>query len=130
MKKALGVFILFLVLAGASAILINYYPYLFAKKVQGEVIGVERVTQPAAIINNGTGVPTSTQMFSFAVAIRDSKSGEIVTGSSEDRQWAVVQKGQCAVAKFFPYPFWHLDKSGTYFGARLIQLFDCNQAKH
>ncbi len=108
----------------------NFYSYIFSKTVQGEVIGVERITQPTAIINNAgapVNAPSDAQMFSFAIAIKDQKSGEIFTGSSEDRQWAVVQKGQCAVAKFYPYPFWSLDKAGTYFGTRLIQLFDCSE---
>jgi hypothetical protein len=63
-------------------------------------------------------------MFSFAIAIRDQK-GTIHTASAEDRQWAVVEKGQCVEAKFFPYPPWNLDKSGTFFGARLLKLYDC-----
>ena len=116
---------MFLLLIFAAFIGVRYYSYVFAKTIQGEVIGVERITQPAAIINNTESLPTAAQMFSFAVAIKDSKSGEIFTGSSEDRQWAVVQKGQCAVTKFFPYPFWVLDKAGTYYGTRLIQLYDC-----
>ncbi len=121
-------FIIFIFVVLISAfVCFQYYPYIFSKSVQGEVIGVERITQPAAIINNSSTGPTATQMFSFAIAIKDAKSGEIFTGSSEDRQWAVVQKGQCAIAKFYPYPFWTLDKAGTYFGTRLIQLFDCSK---
>ena len=125
MKKSLSIILAILVFVLIAFVGIRFYSYVFAKTVQGEVVGVERVTQPAAIINNGDAPQSNAQMFSFAVAIRDAKSGEIFTGSSEDRQWAVVQKGQCAIAKFFPYPFWELDKSGTYHGTRLIQLFDC-----
>ena len=124
-KLALLTFVVLAVVAGASCL--YYYPYVFMKTVQGEVVGVERVSQTAAIITNTNTSPTNAQMFSFAIAIRDAKSGEIFTGSSEDRQWAVVTKGQCAVAKFLPYPFWQLDKAGTYFGTRLIQLYECGQ---
>ena len=122
-------FLLFFVVATVLAGIVGYkfYSYIFSKTVQGKVVGVERITQPGAIINNATSsAPSNTQMFSFAIAVQDSKTDEIYTGSSEDRQWAVVQKGQCAVAKFFPYPFWSLDKAGTYFGTRLIQLYECS----
>jgi hypothetical protein len=124
-KLALVLLILSVILVGFIGF--RYYSYVFAKTVQGEVVGVERVVQPAAIINNSNTPPSSAQMFSFAIAVRDAQTGEIFTGSSEDRQWAVVQKGQCAIAKFFPYPFWELDKAGTYYGTRLIQLFDCSK---
>ena len=91
--------------------------------MKGKILAIDRVTQPNTLIGPGGPVPAS-QIFSFAVAIRD-EQGEIVTASSEDRQWAVVEKGQCGEAKFFPYPPWKLDKGGTYFGARLLKLYDC-----
>ena len=122
--KKIGIWVaLILVLAASGFILIKYYPYIFAKSVQGEVVKVERVTQPEAIISNGAAIPAS-QLYSFAVAVRDEK-GEIHTASSEDRQWAVVQSGQCVDAKFYPYAPWQLDKAGTFYGARLLRLFDC-----
>lgn len=124
MKKAL-----FTVLGVISAcilvfVLVNWYPYIFAKKVDGEVYGVERVEVPLAVIS-ADGAKPSSQVFSFAVAVKDAKTGEIFTASSEDRRWAVVQKGQCAEVKFLPYPPWSLSRSGAYFGARLIRLYDC-----
>lgn len=112
-----------LVLIGVVFGFTNYYSYIFSKSVDGEIIGVERVTEPAAIIG---GALTPQQMYSFAVAIRDKETGTIFTASSEDRQWAVAKKGFCAIAKFYPYPPWNLEKSGTYFRARLIELRDCN----
>ena len=86
-------------------------------------MGIDRVIEPSTIVGAGLKIPTA-QMFSFAVAIKDSH-GEIVTASSEDRQWSVVEKGQCAEALYFPYPPWALDKAGTYYGARLTRLYDC-----
>jgi hypothetical protein len=109
-----------IVLAAAFAG-IRYYEFVFARDVQGQIVGVEHVMQPSAII---TGNQIAPQVFSFAIAIKE-KSGEIVTASSEDRQWAVVKQGQCAEAKFYPYPPWQLDRSGTYHGARLLKLYDC-----
>lgn len=121
-KMGIGL-VAFLVIAVTSFILIRFYPYIFAKSIDGEVVKVERVTQPETVISNGATIPAS-QIYSFAVAIRDGK-GEIHTASTEDRQWAVVQAGQCAEAKFYPYAFWELDKAGTYHGARLLRLYDC-----
>lgn len=113
--------IFLLVLGSVGFFGIKYYSYIFARTIDGPIEEVERVTQPTAIL--GAGTPN--QIYSFAVSIRDLKTGEIVTASTEDRQWAVAHKGQCAQAKFFPYEPWHLDKSGTYFGARLLHLHDC-----
>lgn len=121
--KISAVLAAFLVLASAF-ICIKYFPFVFSRTVVGEVSGVERVLEASPILTAGSAPPPS-QVFSFAVAIREEKSNEIVTASSEDRQWAVVNPGQCAEAKFFPYPPWHLEKSGTYHSARLIRLFDC-----
>lgn len=114
----------FVLLIVAGFIMVRFYSYVFAKSVTGEIVRVERVNSPGTFIAPGQNVPAS-QIFSFAIAIRG-KDGEIHTASSEDRQWAVVQQGQCAEAKFYPYPFWQLDKSGTYHGARLMRLFECN----
>lgn len=118
-------YILILVVLGVSLWLIGAnYSVLFSKTVVGEVTGVERVELPVALMGRVQDSMTA-KVFSFAVGIKDPQSGEIHTASSEDRQWAVVQKGQCAEAVFLPYPPWQLDKKGTYFGARLIRLFEC-----
>jgi uncharacterized radical SAM superfamily Fe-S cluster-containing enzyme len=124
-KGIIVIFVILLVAAGVSCV--AFYSYVFARNVEGEVVDVQRVTQPTAIINTSenSAMPAA-QLYSFAVAIKD-KSGEIVTASTEDRQWAVVQKGQCAKATFFPYPPWKLDKAGTYFGARLLHLRECTK---
>lgn len=124
MKKALIGLFLLVAICGVVFILVNWYPYIFSKQVDGEVYGVERVEAPLAVVTT-EGAKPSTQIFSFAVAVKDSKTGEIFTASSEDRRWAVVQKGQCAEVKFLPYPPWSLSRSGAYFGARLIRLYDC-----
>ena len=108
-------------------VIVQYYSFIFAREVVGEVVGIDRVTQPNTVIGMTTPIP-SAQVFSFAVAIREPQ-GEIVTASSEDRQWAVVEKGQCAEARFFPYPPLEFEKSGTYFGARLMKLYDCPNKK-
>lgn len=122
-KLKLVVGCLILLTLAATFISVEYYTYVFARHITGEVIAIDRVTQPNTIIGGGNALPSS-QVFSFAIAIRN-HDGEIVTASSEDRQWAVVEKGQCVEAKYFPYPPWQLDKAGTYANARLLRLFDC-----
>lgn len=127
MKKLVIALLLSLMLLIASGTMVyRYYGFLFAKHVAGKIENVERVNLPQAIIAGSASIPTS-QIFSFAVAIRDDK-GEIHTASAEDRQWAVAQPGQCVEAKFFPYAPWQLDKAGTYYGARLLRLYDCKSA--
>ena len=101
------------------------YSVIFAKHVVGEVTAVERVNLQVAVMTTQGDQDISGKAFSFAVAIKDAKTGEIFTASSEDRQWAVVQKGQCAEAEFLPYPPWELTRRGTYHGARLVKLSEC-----
>lgn len=127
MKKTIIILVAVLFTAFSVALVLNYYSFLFAKNVEGEVVRVERVNTAEAILMGGRAIPEQ-QLFSFAVAVRDVK-GEIHVATSEDRQWAVVQKGQCVEAKFFPYPPWQLEKAGTYHGARLGRLFDCQRTK-
>lgn len=120
MKRAFLTIFSVLLFAGLIAVVINNYSFIFSKDVAGEILEVERVSQPNFI---GGNVP-SNQVFSFAVAIK-TKSGEIFTASSEDRQWAVARKGMCIESKFYPYPPWQLDKANTYSNARLIRLVEC-----
>lgn len=110
------------ILIGGGYFVYNYYGFIFSKKVVGEILEVERVTQPAAILGSARLSPE--YMYSFAVAIR-SNDGRIHTASSEDRQWAVARKGACVESEYYPYPPWDLQKRGTYRNARLIQLMDC-----
>ena len=135
-KKSLALVVLAVLLGSSAWVCVRFYSFVFAKTIHGEIVRVERVSQGDTIVanySNATGsnatnrgsIPASL-VFSFAVAIRNA-SGEIHTSSSEDRQWAVAQAGQCAEARFFRYPPWDLEKGGTYFGARLIRLQDCGK---
>lgn len=118
-----------LVLAAVFTLSISfvlYYSFIFSRKVKGVVVDVQKVEMSNAIVsrigrNESGDLP---YLHSFAIAVKED-SGEIVTASSEDRQWAVVKAGQCVEAKYFPYPPWNLEKSGTYYGARLTKLEDC-----
>ncbi|MFP5519466.1 MAG: hypothetical protein ACLGGX_06150 [Bdellovibrionia bacterium] len=116
--------VIILILAVLGWIVFNYYSVIFSKKVSGVVTRVERIELPVALVANNGGDMTA-KMFSFAVGIKDLKTGEIFTASSEDRQWAVAEPGLCAEAEFLPYVPWNLEKKGTFFGARLLRLYEC-----
>lgn len=123
MAKKLFVFLIVVIV-----IFIFYfgYPYIFSRKVTGEITGVKHLIENMTLMT-ATGDSKSqppSQIFSFAVGVKDRKTGEIVTGSTEDRQWGVAQPGQCATAEFFPYPPWQLSKAGTYYGVRLLHLYE------
>lgn len=127
MSKFRGVLVfLVILLVVAIGLSIRFYGYVFAKTIRGEIVRVERVLNPDMVMITGNAPPPP-QMYSFAIAIKDDK-GEYHTASTEDRQWAVVEKGQCAEARFFPYPPWNLSKANTYYGARLERLFECAKA--
>ncbi len=121
MKLKLGIVLFVLLAIGAGVVSVMYFPFVFAKNVQGEITGVERVTEPSMVV----GQTNPANVFSYAVAVRSFKDGEVYTSSTEDRRWGVVTKGQCADVRLFRYPPWDLEKGGTFFGARLIRLFDC-----
>lgn len=114
-----------LVVIGILYFIMTNWGFVFSESVEGDIVAVERVTPPVAIVNNGVGGSQAAPgMFSFAVAIRDAK-GVIRTASSEDRQWAVARAGNCVKATFYPYAPWILKKDGTYTNARLDELRDC-----
>lgn len=120
-------FVLVLLIVGVLLwVVLANYSVIFSKTVVGQITSVERVEIPVALLTRAEGNITS-QVFSFAIGIKDTKTGEIYTASSEDRQWAVVQPGQCAEAVFLPYPPWQFTKKDTFFGARLVRLYECAQ---
>jgi hypothetical protein len=122
MKRYLKILLLIVVLGLLAFSFFEYYEFVFSQRVIGEIIEIERVTESPMILSGGQNPPS--QIFSFAIAIKE-KSGEIVTASSEDRQWAVAKRGMCVEAIYYPYPPWNLQKAGTYYNARLIKLMEC-----
>lgn len=96
------------------------WSFLFKKRIMGEVVASEKVIAPLAVLNNSQ--PINPQVFSFSIGIKNDQ-GQIFMASSEDRQWAAVEKGNCVVAAYFPYPPWRLDKGTTYHNARLLKNF-------
>lgn len=130
MKAAKIIFVVVIILAvssGVGAFFANYYSILFSRRVVGVIQNVERINLDVALMQTaGANEKINPAFYSFAVAIKE-KTGEIVTASAEDRQWAVAQPGQCAEAVYYPYPPWKFDKANTYFGARLEKLTDCSR---
>ncbi|QDK45767.1 hypothetical protein DOM22_11720 [Bdellovibrio sp. ZAP7] len=120
LKSVLG----FVLLVAIVWVVLANYSVIFSKTVVGEVINVERVELPVALIARAGG-ELNEKVFSFAISIKDDTTNELFAATSEDRQWAIVQKGQCAEAVYLPYPPWELKKRGTYFGARLVKLYEC-----
>lgn len=113
---------LFIVVLAVFFVITNY-SWVFSKRIKGEVIEIERVMEPTAIL--GSRIKDD-QIHSFAVAIRDDK-GEIHTASGTDQQWSVAKKGYCIDALFYRYPPWDLDKGGTFFNARVLSMSDCKK---
>lgn len=131
MKKTVIGLTFFIFIGLISFVTIRYYSFVFSKKISGVLVDVQHVGATTAILGADPGSnrrSNNKDIFSFAVGILD-KEGNIHTASSEDRQWAVAQIGQCAEAKYFPYPPWELAKAGTYFNARLLHLRECPEGK-
>ena len=104
------------------------WSFVFKKRVIGEVVAAERVNTATVAVVSNSQEPLNSQVFSFSVGIKNPQTGEIYMASSEDRQWAAVQKGNCVVAVYFPYPPWQLSKASTSHNARLLKNFtSCEQ---
>lgn len=130
LKKFMYMFFSVIVVLGLGYVFINFYSHIFARQVNGIIVKVEKPTAPVAVV--GTGEESSKmaekQLFSYAVAVKVA-DGEIVTASTEDRQWSVAEVGKCVEAKFYPHAPWQFDKSGTYFNARLLKMYECAEMK-
>lgn len=128
MKSMFKSLLIILLVVSLAWIMMSNYSVIFAKSVVGQVTAVERIELPVALVAQQAGGGQSDlpgKAVSFSVAIRDQKTGTIFTAVSDDRQWAVVRQGQCADAEFLPYPPWELTRRGTFFGARLLKLSEC-----
>lgn len=110
-----------LIVVGAGAFVIINYSWVFAKRVQGRIISVERVTETNAIISSRI---TPEQMHSYAILIQGD-DGNLYTASSEDRKWQVVKTGYCVDTLLYRYPPWDLRNANTFFNARLDEIRLC-----
>ncbi len=120
-KFIIGLILLFVFIAVGIAAYVEYYHILFARTVTGEVISVQKVDASVDVLaSTKQGETIGARLFSYAVAVEDPVTREILVASSEDRRWATVEKGNCVTARFFPYPPWRLDRTGAYFNAQVI----------
>lgn len=121
-SRSIKGFIFLSLLVAAGYFVVSNYSWVFATTLEGQILAVEKVgqVQVAIIDNKNVG-----SLFSYAVKLlikREDGSEEIITGSSEDRQWSVAQIGECVKARFQPYPPWNLEKAGTFFNVRLMSF--------
>lgn len=119
-KFFINLLVVCLLLVGVGIFVVTNFSWIFSKNVQGEVIEIERITSPEAIL----GQVTRSHLHSYAVLIQD-REGVMYTASSEDRQWQVVKKGFCVLATLYRYPPWDLERGGTFYNARLKQVYKC-----
>lgn len=109
------------ILGGGGSFVVLNYSWVFAKRVKGRIIDVERVTSANAILSPRV---TDQQLHSYAILIQGD-DGKPYTASSEDRKWQVAKKGYCVDTLLYRYPPWEFDKANTFFNARLDELSVC-----
>lgn len=122
LKSFMWILLTVVLVVGGGSFLMANYSWVFSKRVKGKIIAVKRVTEPTAILSAKV---TAEQLHSYSVLIQ-SAEGELHQSSSEDRQWEVAAAGYCVEALFYRYPFWDLDRAGTFFNARLLKLSMCD----
>lgn len=110
--------LLVIVLAGVA--LTVGYPYLFAREIIGTLESVETALPGGTIVTSADRAA-----FSAGVMVRE-RDGNYVTFSTEDRQWATLRDkpGLCVRARIFPYGWWNLSRSGTWYNGRLLDVSD------
>lgn len=113
-RSFLNIFLVFIVLLGALLFVIFNYSWVFSKSVQGEIIELERI-------------PSGAELLSYAILLQD-KNGFLYTFSAEDKQWQVVKKGYCVSTTLYRYPPWDLERGGTFYNARLKQIYKCPES--
>jgi hypothetical protein len=119
--SAMKILVVFLILASVAYFCVAYYSWVFSKRVKGEIVGVERVTESTAILSSRV---TEAQMHLYSILIRGS-DGQLYTTSSEDSRWQVAKVGFCVEALLYRYPPWNVERANAFFNAQIIQLSDC-----
>ena len=109
------------ILIGSGAFVLANYSWVFAKRVHGRILNVERVTDPNAIISARV---TEAQMHTYAILIQG-EDGRLYTANSENSRWEIAKKGYCVDALLYRRPFWELKVANTFYDARLDELSLC-----
>jgi prepilin-type N-terminal cleavage/methylation domain-containing protein len=95
----------------------------FRKNCIGKVTNISNLSgQVTTIVGKNNVYPGA----AFSFAIEMSANNEFVNFSSEDRQFATIEKGDSISVAFFKYPPWNMDKAGTYYGGRLLKKYKIN----
>lgn len=96
---------------------------LFRKDYTGKVTKIDHLMNgQATVIGKGVSIPSA----AFSCAVELNVGSEFVTFSSEDRQFATVDKDDSISVATFKYPPWNLDKAGTHYGGRLLKKYKTN----
>jgi prepilin-type N-terminal cleavage/methylation domain-containing protein len=96
------------------------YKFFSRKEFIGKVTACSNMSMSVVAGRSaGGGLPSGT--FSFAVDL--DIGNEVVTFSSEDRQFANVVKGDSVEVAVFRYAPWQWDKAGTYCNGRLLRKY-------
>jgi hypothetical protein len=125
MMTAIKILLVIAILTGAGIFVVNNWAWVFSKTVEGEIINVERVTEPTAILSARI---SDAQIHSYSILIKD-KEGKLYTTSSEDPQWQIAKPGYCVRALLYRNPPWELNKAITFFNARIKELSECQGGK-
>ena len=93
-------------------------PLMFRSTEIGTVMECTQMSPAAMMMSRHAN---ANLMFSSAVAMQ-LPSGEIMTFSTEDRQFGAVAKGDQIKVMVSKYPPWEFTKAGTYYNGRLLGI--------
>jgi hypothetical protein len=122
LKNAVMLLVVFVILVSVGFFVVSNWGYVFSKVVVGEVLNVERVTDPQAII---TSRVTREQMHLYSILLHNQSDGKMYAATSEDPQWQSIKKGFCIEARLYRYPPWRLSLANTYYNARILDPSAC-----
>lgn len=122
LKNAAMLLVVILILVSVGFFVVNNWGYVFSKVVTGEVLNVERVTDPQAII---TSRVTREQLHLYSILMLNNTDGKMYAATSEDPQWQSIKKGFCVQARLYRYPPWRLSLANTYYNARILDPSAC-----
>jgi prepilin-type N-terminal cleavage/methylation domain-containing protein len=97
---------------------------ILRKNCTGKVTGISNLSGQVSTVVTGRNNIFPGAAFSFAVEMDN--GNEIINFSSEDRQFATIEKGDSISVAIFKYPPWVFDKAGTYHGGRLLKKYKIN----
>jgi type II secretory pathway component PulJ len=117
LSKGFTLIELFVILAITAIILLflGIYKLVSRSDYTGTVENIQNLTQTMPNMSN-TG-----PQFSFS--IRLNTGTEIITFSSEDRQFGIIKQGDKIQVATFKYAPWNIGKAGTLYGGRVLKIY-------